>query len=50
MKLQAGLLFTSMKVGLRMMRRARTVMRPLARDVMARMTGTQKAVSTRLAP
>ncbi|MCW5617617.1 MAG: hypothetical protein KIS65_00085 [Nitrosomonas sp.] len=47
MKQQAGSLSTSMKVGSHMTHRVRTVMRPLARDVMARMTGRREAVSTR---
>jgi hypothetical protein len=48
MKPQAGPLFILMKVGLHRMRRARTVMHPLARDVMARMTGMRQVVSTQL--
>jgi hypothetical protein len=50
MKLHAGPLSTLMKVALRMMHRVRTVMHPLARDVMARMTDMRQAVSTRSAP
>ncbi|SFN09217.1 hypothetical protein [Nitrosomonas communis] len=48
MKPQAAPLFTLMKVGLHMRRRARTVMPPLARDAMAHMTGARKVVPTRL--